>query len=97
MKLREKQVNIQRPYTIKTEKLKKLIPTMKKKQMLITFTVFATLLFLLSCGESPKRTTASDIQVSPAKGKDNLSVTLKEYKTKTGKTVEKLLGKHYIT
>jgi hypothetical protein len=60
---------------------------MKMKQILIFFTVFITLSLIWSCGEASKKVTVSDIQVSPKEAKDTSSDALREYKTKTGKTI----------
>ena len=58
------------------------------KQILIIFIVFITLSLLSSCGETSKKLTASNIQVSPAEAEDFSSdAYYKEYKTKTGKTI----------
>ena len=60
---------------------------MKTKHILIILIVFITLLLLWSCGDSSKKVTGHNIQVSPAEIKDNSSNASKEYKTKTGKTI----------
>ena len=60
---------------------------MKTKQMLIIFTAFITLPLLLSGGKASKMVTAADIQNRPAEDKNTSSDAIKEYKTKTGKTI----------
>ena len=60
---------------------------MKMRQILIIFIVFITLSLLWGCGQTSKKVTASDIQVSPAEAKDTSSDASKKYKTKTGKTI----------
>ncbi len=60
---------------------------MKTKPIMSIFTVFIGLSILGSCGESSKKVTAHDIQVSPAEAKDTSSNASKVYKTKTGKMI----------
>ena len=60
---------------------------MKTKHILIIFIALITLFFLWSCGETSKKVTDPDIQVSPEESKDRSSDTSNEYRTKTGKTI----------
>ncbi len=60
---------------------------MKTKQIRILFIVSITLSLLWGCGETSKKVTAPDIQVSPVEAKDALFDASKKYKTKTGKTI----------
>jgi hypothetical protein len=60
---------------------------MKTKEIMSIFTVFIGLSILGSCGESSKKVTANDIQVSPTVAKDTSYNASKVYRTKTGKTI----------
>jgi hypothetical protein len=60
---------------------------MKTKQIMSVFIVFIGLSILGSCGQSFKKVTSQDIQVSPAVAKETLSNASKVYRTKTGKTI----------